>query len=1065
MKTRNILIIALVCLVSVLVSMSAFADTLNPVADSHVQNTLPTSNFGTATNLEAKTHATDPTRDGYLKFDIGSVSAIAKATLRVNAKLYVTATSPIGLSAYIVSDTNWSETGITWSNRPALGTFIVNSNIMTTNWAWYEYDVSSYIRTQQISGYSLVSIGLHASNNTKVIYVQTREAVTNKPQLVIVTNNPPSVWIAKPTSGTLLPSPGISLQAYATDTDGSVAAVKFYAGSNLIGTSTNAPFTSFTNASTGSYTLTAVAVDNLGLSSTSAPVYVTVVNPTDLNTNGTPSLVIDANTNGIPDLLEDAVLSAPTPFALSPFIVTGAFEAEQYDAGGFGVGYSNVVSHPTNSYRITEMEIRSSDDRGSGYVLRLKANEWARYTFLVQQPHAYVVSARVKGAVGAKFKFVLGNANSTVDYSTADLTLSGTNWQNIETSLTLPAGTNYLRVVGVTDVNSYVADFNYFSVYPSIASLPFPASTITLGTNGYADWFAGSIGTNFVVAQSNSATLQAAIDATLLAGGGTIYFPTGLYYLAQYPDTSEVPLPYDRLGSTSADTYAVKVIFKGTNGSNIRFAGTTDASTGTNTTMLIAHNRGVTMFNVRSHNWDTSLTEWIRTTGTNIAFENITLIGNPHVKVTSNSPNGIFEPGWYWNMDWSSTNQALQNYAGIYYTNLVAYGADFRGHGVGSLLVFVGNGYNNPGIRDIRITHCDFVNGPCFPVILHSVDNVLLTSNSFRMVNAGFETNISLPVYWKTNGAIADILPNHPLPSNDGMTWDAPTGQLGIFGGVCSNVVVLRNYFDGNPAYDMAITNGQFAAADGIAWFQNGGNWYFGDNDVKHFIVEGIQLNAGPGAVVGGKFASTREANIAALVFDDSHPSLTGNPLDRTFSVVGNSFDGVHVAVSGYGSNSLHFSGNYVSNIPPMNITNIYWAAGDSCPLIGGYSASYVNMSGNFITNSGFALKASPPSGNMFIIGNNFADIHKVDPGLIYPISLYSGQRGGSFGFDYDTGTGTATNIVIARNIIGARETLHLSLNSSDATNVYLFRNAYLDTNAAPVALSIDPTNAPVLRY
>src|SRR6185503_8914021 len=69
----------------------------------------------------------------------------------------------------------------------------------------------------------------------------------------------------------------IPLSAQASDADGSVAQVAFYAGSTLIGTVTSAPYSiTWSNVSAGSYTLTATAVDNRGAATTSAPVQVMV---------------------------------------------------------------------------------------------------------------------------------------------------------------------------------------------------------------------------------------------------------------------------------------------------------------------------------------------------------------------------------------------------------------------------------------------------------------------------------------------------------------------------------------------------------------------------------------------------------------------------------------------------------------------------------------------------------------------------------------------------------------------------------------------------------------------
>ena len=91
-------------------------------------------------------------------------------------------------------------------------------------------------------------------------------------------NAPPSVTISSPANNSTFTAPGnISIAATATDSDGSVTRVDFFAGSSAIGADTTAPFQfSWTNVPAGTYTLTARATDSAGASATSSPVTVTV---------------------------------------------------------------------------------------------------------------------------------------------------------------------------------------------------------------------------------------------------------------------------------------------------------------------------------------------------------------------------------------------------------------------------------------------------------------------------------------------------------------------------------------------------------------------------------------------------------------------------------------------------------------------------------------------------------------------------------------------------------------------------------------------------------------------
>ncbi len=94
-------------------------------------------------------------------------------------------------------------------------------------------------------------------------------------------NLPPLVTLTNPVNNATFTAPAnLTLDADATDSDGSVTQVTFYAGTSLLGTLTNAPFSlAWSSVPAGNYSLTAVATDDAGASSTSAPVNISVSTP------------------------------------------------------------------------------------------------------------------------------------------------------------------------------------------------------------------------------------------------------------------------------------------------------------------------------------------------------------------------------------------------------------------------------------------------------------------------------------------------------------------------------------------------------------------------------------------------------------------------------------------------------------------------------------------------------------------------------------------------------------------------------------------------------------------
>ncbi|MBA2259336.1 MAG: S8 family serine peptidase [Acidobacteria bacterium] len=91
-------------------------------------------------------------------------------------------------------------------------------------------------------------------------------------------NARPSAVLTAPAEGATFVAPAsIPVSATATDPDGTVARVDFYANGTSIGSDTTAPFAlEWSGVAAGTYALTALATDNLGATGTSAAVTITV---------------------------------------------------------------------------------------------------------------------------------------------------------------------------------------------------------------------------------------------------------------------------------------------------------------------------------------------------------------------------------------------------------------------------------------------------------------------------------------------------------------------------------------------------------------------------------------------------------------------------------------------------------------------------------------------------------------------------------------------------------------------------------------------------------------------
>ena len=94
-------------------------------------------------------------------------------------------------------------------------------------------------------------------------------------------NTPPSVSLTTPLDGAISLAPAtFTLSAQAADVEGPIGKVQFFANGTLLYEDTVSPFTfDWISVAAGSYTVTAVAFDGGGLSTTSAPVHVSVAAP------------------------------------------------------------------------------------------------------------------------------------------------------------------------------------------------------------------------------------------------------------------------------------------------------------------------------------------------------------------------------------------------------------------------------------------------------------------------------------------------------------------------------------------------------------------------------------------------------------------------------------------------------------------------------------------------------------------------------------------------------------------------------------------------------------------
>jgi hypothetical protein len=221
----------------------------------------------------------------------------------------------------------------------------------------------AYLGRATSAPYAMAWSGMGAATYPVVAVATDDRGAWTTSSIVRITIDPtaaPSVALTRPASGASFASPAmIALGATASDSDGTIARVDFYAGATLIGSSASAPYSAtWANVPAGTYSLTARAIDNLGAASSSAAVSVTVA------ANAAPVVALDAP-------------SPPGPYFAPALIRLGATASDadgtitrvEFRANGAVIGAATSAPYTVSwddvaggTYSLTAI---ATDDRGA----------------------------------------------------------------------------------------------------------------------------------------------------------------------------------------------------------------------------------------------------------------------------------------------------------------------------------------------------------------------------------------------------------------------------------------------------------------------------------------------------------------------------------------------------------------------------------------------------------------------------------------------------------------------------------------------------------------------------
>ena len=151
--------------------------TFAPNADASVKEASPTSNYGNDTTLVID-GAADPDKQAYLRF---TASGLTGTVTAAKLRLWVTNATGDGPGVFAAANSTWTETGITWTNKPGPTGVASDNKTSIPAGAWVEYDV-----TALITGNGTFSFVLMPESADDFI-VAARNDPTNPPQLVVTT--------------------------------------------------------------------------------------------------------------------------------------------------------------------------------------------------------------------------------------------------------------------------------------------------------------------------------------------------------------------------------------------------------------------------------------------------------------------------------------------------------------------------------------------------------------------------------------------------------------------------------------------------------------------------------------------------------------------------------------------------------------------------------------------------------------------------------------------------------------------------------------------------------------
>jgi aryl-phospho-beta-D-glucosidase BglC (GH1 family) len=211
-----------------------------------------------------------------------------------------------------------------------------------------------------------------------------------KPSLGNPTNMPPDVFITSPLySQGLAPTLNPTIQATATDPDGKVKKVEFYQGGVKLGEDTTYPYSFvWANPLSGTYKLTAKAIDNLGAATMSAEILFTVKNAAPTSYLTSPANNASFLTNSLIKISADS--KDPGGSVVKVEFYSGTTKIGEDTSSPYSITWSSTLS---GTYSLTAKSIDNSGLATVSSVTTILINDP-----LTGKPPVVTLSSPISGA-------------------------------------------------------------------------------------------------------------------------------------------------------------------------------------------------------------------------------------------------------------------------------------------------------------------------------------------------------------------------------------------------------------------------------------------------------------------------------------------------------------------------------------------------------------------------------------------------------------------------------------------------------------------------------------------